>query len=293
MRIVITGATGFIGRNLVNSLRLEHELYILVRTTTDYTFLHVDHVITFNDDIDNLTEIFRKERIDGIIHLASLYTAEHKSGQIKELILSNIYLGTVLLEACKDAGVKWFLNTGTIWQNYIAESPEYCPVNLYAATKQSFVDIAKYYTETSPLRFCTLKLCDTYGLGDTRRKILSLFKDIGESGEKLEMSPGEQKIDLIYIDDVITGFKFLMSKLAFSEKLETEYVLTSGNPIRLKDLAALYEKISHKKLNIHWGGRAYRVREVMKPWRKGNILMTFKLDEEVLRRYILGENDIS
>lgn len=70
-----------------------------------------------------------------------------------------------MLEACKKAETKWFLNTGTIWQNYNVsdKSDEYNPVDLYAASKQAFITMAKYYTETSKLRFCTLKLCDTYG----------------------------------------------------------------------------------------------------------------------------------
>ena len=50
-----------------------------------------------------------------------------------------------------------------------------------------------------------------------------------------------------------------------------EYVLSSGNQISLKKLASLYEQKYQVKLNIRWGGRSYRTREVMKPY-KGNIL---------------------
>ena len=56
----------------------------------------------------------------------------------------------------KKFNLKWFINTGTFWQNY--QSEKYNPVNLYAATKEAFQNIAKYYTETSSLIFTTIKL---------------------------------------------------------------------------------------------------------------------------------------
>lgn len=273
MNIVVTGATGFIGKHLVKELMKNHNVYILVRPSSNYSFLGVNHIITFDDrnenEIEWLGETFRKEKIDGIIHLASLYLAQHKSCEIKNLILSNLYLGTALLEACKQSGVKWFLNTGTIWQNYEAEdySDTYNPVNLYAATKQAFMTISKYYTETSNIRFSTIKLCDTYGPNDTRKKIYSLFEQVGKSGEILDMSPGEQLIDIVHINTVVEKFISLINILADKNKeFRNEYVVTSGKQMSLKNLASQYEKEHKVKLHINWGGKPYREREVMKPY---------------------------
>ena len=287
MNILITGATGFIGQNLIKSLRLKHNIYALIRPTTDITKLDGIYTYEFNDDVDDLSSYMLDNEIEGVIHLASLYIAEHKSGQIKDLILSNVYFGTALLEASAKANIKWFLNTGTIWQNYniAPEIKKYSPVNLYAATKQSFIDLAKYYTETTNIKFCTLKLCDTYGPGDTRRKIFNLFKQIAESGESLDMSPGEQKLDIIYIDDVISGFIHLVEMLHDGTiNLDDEYVLTSGQQHTLKELADIFSKTKGKTLHINWGRREYRKREVMKPW-KGVKLIGWKscvqLDEGI------------
>ena len=278
MNILITGATGFVGKHLVEKLKKKHKLAVLVRPESSFSVAGVERVFTFDDNFEDLIGFLQEERIDGIIHLASLYVAEHKSEQIKDLILSNIYLGTVLLEACKIVGVKWFLNTGTIWQNYNVPhcSDEYNPVNLYAASKQAFMTMAKYYMETSDLRFCTLKLCDTYGPDDTRRKIFALFEQIAKTGETLNMSPGEQLLDIVHIDDVVTGFEHLAEMLDNpAQKILSEYVLSSCHQISLKNLAYLYEEKHKVKLNIVWGGRPYRNREVMKPY-KGNVLEGWK-----------------
>lgn len=274
MRILLTGATGFVGKHLYARMSGEHELHLLVRPSTDYSALSPSHVCCFQGDVERLADYLRSHQVEGIIHLASLYLASHRPDQVADLVNANILLGTSLLEAAKLAGVKWFLNTGTIWQNYQSpeRSDEYHPVNLYAATKQAFITMARYYQETSPIRFSTLKLCDTYGPGDTRRKILALFREIARSGETLAMSPGEQRMDLLHIDDVVAGFQVLANRLADpSVPLLPEYVLSSGHPRSLRELASMFEQVNGVKLPIEWGGRPYREREVMEPYR-GNIL---------------------
>lgn len=272
MNILLTGATGFIGHRLLKELQKTDKVFILLRPESNREGLCEDQVFEFSDNVDQLINYIIKNKIDGIVHLASLYLAQHEAEQIKELILSNIYLGTALLEAAKSTKLKWFLNTGTIWQNYMPETKDYNPVNLYAATKQAFVDVAKYYIETSDLRFCTLKLCDTYGPNDTRRKILALFNHIAQTGETLSMSLGEQKIDLLHIDDVVAGFLKLISLLNSNVDLKSEYILSSGRYISLRDLAQLYMNVSGQKIRICWGGREYREREVMLPWQEGVVL---------------------
>ena len=271
MNILVTGATGFIGTNLTKELRKQHNLFILGQFEGDPEKLNLPGYI-MTDDIDALTKYIKSNNIEGIIHLASLYLTVHTPEQVKDLVSSNVFFGTAVLEAASLSGcVKWFLNTGSIWQNYNTKGTEYNPVNLYAATKQAFIDMAKYYTDVFGIRFCTLKLCDTYGPNDTRRKIFKLFKDYSESGEVLKMSPGEQLIDILYITDIVAGFMQLVNLLSSTIELKDEYVLSSGKQIPLKELASLFIDVSGRKLNIEWGGLPYRKREVMVPW-KGEII---------------------
>lgn len=288
MNILVTGATGFIGTNLTRELRKEHNLFILGQFEGDPEKLDLPGYI-MNDDINKLADYIKNNQIEGVIHLASLYLTVHTPEQIKDLVSSNVYFGTAVLEAASLAGsVKWFLNTGSIWQNYNVKGMEYNPVNLYAATKQAFIDMAKYYTDVFGIKFCTLKLCDTYGPNDTRRKIFKLFKDYSESGEVLKMSPGEQLIDLLYITDIVAGFAQLVKLLSEGAKLNPEYVLSSGRQIPLKELAALFIKVSDRKLNIEWGGLPYRKREVMIPW-KGEVVPGWKAKisvEEGIQRFL-------
>lgn len=270
--ILLTGATGFVGSNFIKQLKYKYNIHLLVRPSSK--IVQTENVFVYEDNILALMGYLKNHQIEGIVHLASLYIAEHKTDEIKYMVLSNIYLGTAMLEAAKLAGIQWFLNTGSIWQNYNVPdySDAYCPVNLYAATKQAFITMAKYYTETSGIRFCTLKLCDTYGEKDTRKKVFTLFEQIAKSGEVLDMSPGEQLLDIVHVNKVVSEFEKLIDALSDGKVLSlSEYVVTSGGHVRLKDLAIQYEKEHGVKLNINWGGRSYRQREVMQPY-KGNVI---------------------
>lgn len=272
MKILITGATGFIGQNLIKSLvNQDHTLTAIIRSNSDTTSIDPRvKIFYYSSDIAELEMLFQNHQFDGVIHLASLFLASHNPKDITPLIQSNIQFGTELLEVCKQTNVKWFLNTGTFWQHY--ESDSYNPVNLYAATKEAFEVIAKYYTQTSELIFTTIKLNDTFGPNDTRNKVFNLWQKIAASQESLDMSGGEQIIDISYIDDVIFAYDLLINQLGSSQKAELHnraFALSSPERMSLKDLAVLYQKATDSQLNINWGKRPYREREVMLPWEHG------------------------
>ena len=276
MKILVTGCTGFIGSHLVRRLEEEgHSVWAIVRASSIEEKLPGENVQTYTitNDIQDLIAFMDRERFDGVIHLASLFLASHKPEDIKDLIESNILFSTTVLEAAVKTEIPWFINTGTFWQHY--ESKEYSPVNLYAATKQAFEAIAAYYLETSPINFVTLKLSDTFGPGDTRPKIFNLWSKISKSGETLEMSPGEQLIDTSYIDNVIDGFLRLTELLAgesASSIRGRSFALRSNERMSLRELAGVFEEVFGVKMNIDWGKKEYRLREVMIPWETGEAI---------------------
>jgi len=279
MKILVTGGTGFVGRNLVRKLvEKGYEIHCIVRLNSNVS--NIDKrvkIFRYDGNIDLLIDFFQSQKFDGVVHLASLFLASHTRYDIENLILSNIQFGVELLETCKISNVKWFINTGTFWQNY--KNERYNPVNLYAATKEAFEVIAKYYTETSELIFTTIKLNDTYGNDDTRNKLFNLWKKIALSGEVLEMSPGEQIIDICHIDDVINAYELLIEYLNSNKKYEFKnktYVVTSNERMSLRKLAEVFEKVTNKKLNIKWGARPYREREVMIPLENGEVVPNWK-----------------
>ncbi len=277
---LLTGITGFIGYHL--AIRLVSEgwnVHAIIRKTSNIVKIEekLGRNITFHiyDEENNLSQIMKQVSPSIVFHLASLFLANHKYEDISDLIDSNIKFGTQILDAMIENKIYYFINTGTSWQHYNNE--KYNPVNLYAASKQAFEMIIKYYQEITPLKVINLKLFDTYGEEDTRPKILALLRKISETGENLCMSKGEQLIDIVHVDDVVEAFIVAAQYIIDKENLCLEtYMVTSGKLIKLHDLVKVYEAIVKKKLNITWGGRPYRNREVMIPWNTGQTLPGWK-----------------
>jgi len=213
----------------------------------------------------HLCRILDEAKPDVVFHLASLFLAEHKPEDVQNLVESNLAFPASLLEAMVKCGLTNLVNTGTSWQ--YGETGAVRPVNLYAATKQAFEDVIDYYVDAHGLKVITLTLYDTYGPGDTRRKLVNLLLAALRSGEPLLMSPGEQCLDLIHVDDVIEAYRkaseFLLTGSAEGHE---HYAVTSGNFYSLKDIVALFEEAAGRKLNIQFGMRPYRRCEVMSPW---------------------------
>lgn len=265
-RALVTGASGFVGAALTRRLLADGwEVHLLLRASSAADSLPPQaHIHRHDGSTLQLIAIMRAAAPDTVFHLASLFLAAHQPQDVERLINANLLFSTQLVEAMAACGVRQLVNTGTSWEHY--EDQPYNPVCLYAATKAAFTALLHYYVEVHQLRVVTLKLFDTYGAGDNRPKMLNLLKRIANEGTSLGMSPGEQLVDLVYIDDVMDAFMLAAGQLAAQAAGIEEYGVSSGQPLPLKDIAALYAQVSGKPLHITWGGRPYREREVMVPW---------------------------
>jgi nucleoside-diphosphate-sugar epimerase len=294
-KIIITGATGFVGSNLAKFYldKKEFKIYLIVRDNSDLSnidsFRDKVELYFYNGKIENLIEFFQNIKPETVFHLASNFIAEHESNQIDSLVESNITFGLHVLEAMKVAGVKKLINTGTSWQHY--KNEDYNPACLYAATKEAFEKLIEYYVQAEDFKVITLKLFDTYGETDKRPKLINLLNKFADEQTELNMSPGEQVLNLVYISDVCEAyykaFELIQQKSFTSHN---HYSVESNKSLKLKDIISLFEKITGKSIKVEWGGKPYRKREVMSIWSKGQRLPNWKpliSLEEGLSRYKL------
>jgi CDP-paratose synthetase len=265
--LLVTGGTGYIGKEFIKAFYSDYDIVALVRSSSDISQLEgIGCKIEKFDSFEDIKDVFESYAISGVVHFASHVIIEHNSNDIKNLINGNIEYGVYLLELSKNYNTKWFINTGTFWQHYLGG--DYNPVNLYAATKEAFEKIALFYTETSNLIFTTIKLNDTFGPNDERLKVFNLWSEYSKSGEPLDMSRGEQIIDISFIEDVVSAFGVMVDNLQgknrklFNNKC---YVVSSNQRMNLKEMARVFEQVTGRRLNINWGKRDYRDREVMIP----------------------------
>lgn len=270
MRVLLTGVTGYIGGCVAESLvRSGHEVYGIIRPTSDV--FRVPRgvkgiMIAANKELYSALEI----EPDVVIHIAGMFLGEHSEKNIEQMLESNVVFSTMLVDAVCKAGCRYFINTASYWQNYKQQT--YNPVNLYAATKQAFEDVVKYYTEAKKIAAMSLIMFDVYGPGDSRRKVLNLVAEL-QDGEELKMSPGEQMLYMCYIEDVVMAYEqalgvIIQKPMGIYEK----WAIRSETPNSLREIIDKYIVISKKNIKLQWGGLEYRKREIMDPSGIGEIL---------------------
>ncbi len=240
-----------------------------------------------------MLKLFTTNQIDLVIHLASLASVTHSLNNFESMLQSNIVFGTQLAEAMLIGKVPYLINTGTFSQHY--NNCDYNPQSLYAATKQAFDDIILYYSEATSLHCTTLELFDSYGPFDPRPKIIPLLIQAYRDGKTLAMSPGEQQLDLVYIDDIVDAYVTAAMRQLQGRTAKLErFVVATNQPITLKQVVEQLERVTQSRLPIIWGERSYRMREIMIPWNKGKQLPDWQAVtsiEEGLKQSVFATDD--
>lgn len=269
-RVLLTGVSGFIGHHLTGELiRTGHEVSVIVRNGSNLGRVPATAKIhEYDGSTASMISILAESQPDLVIHLASCFLARHTSEDIDRLVDSNLRFGLQILEAMAKTGCRRMINTGTAWQHYEGRADD--PVCLYAATKSAFECLIDYYVSVEGIAVTTLKLHDTYGPHDPRGKLISLLISAAKTGQPLDLSPGEQKIDITHIDDVVSAFICVKNQLENCPVSgKKSFVVSSGNPISIRELVRIIETATGRNIQANWGGRPYREREVMVPWNQG------------------------
>jgi nucleoside-diphosphate-sugar epimerase len=213
---------------------------------------------------EGMLRVVQESRPDVVFHLASLFVAEHRTDQVTQLVESNLLLGVQLAEAMRAAGCTRLVNTGTAWQHYHGE--DYLPVNLYAATKEAYLDLLRFYEESAGLRVVTLQLYESYGPGDPRPKLMTALVRAAREGGSLTLTDGTQRLDLVHVRDIARAYGRAAERLLAGEVSGSErWAVRSGQPRSVRELVEMVERASKKPLAAQWGVRSYRAREVMEP----------------------------
>lgn len=262
-RVLVTGGTGFVGRHLVRSLAADGvEVHVPTRSGSvrrpalpGAVQLHALE----RPSVD-VADLVARVGPDTVFHLATHFVARHRPSELADMVDSNVTLGTVVAEAAVSADAR-LVHTTSAWQHH--GGAEYDPVSLYAAMKQAFVDVLRYFTEVDGLDAREVCLFDTYGPDDDRRKLVDVLLSGAATGATLEMSSGRQLVDLSHVDDVVRG---LRAAAEHAGPVTGRFVLRSGHPVTVRDLTDVVRDVTGRPLDVRWGVRPDRPREMLVDW---------------------------
>lgn len=254
-KILITGATGFLGSHLLPALIDKgYDIFILKRSFSNtWRIQDVLHQIrSYDVDKIDIKKIFGENEIGGIIHLATDYGRKNDNDIIR-MIEANIELPTKLLDLGIKYGVNYFINTHTYADN---------KYNLYSSTKSAFMEIARYFIANYQVKIINMRLEYMYGEKDDYTKFVPfVIKSILE-GKEIKATGGEQKRDFIYVQDVAEAFLKVLDNLKNFNEEFIEFEIGTGNSVTLRDFVNKIEEEINKKANIKWGAIPYRKNEI-------------------------------
>ena len=143
-KILLTGSSGFIGSNILNSFSEKYKFYVIVRKKIPKKKLIKKNIkFIYFKTYESLNSKLKKIKVDIVIHCATYYTKTHRFSDIKKFCNSNLLLGNIILENLNSMKVSKFINFSTVWEDGNAQKNN--TINLYAAYKKSFSVILNFY----------------------------------------------------------------------------------------------------------------------------------------------------
>jgi nucleoside-diphosphate-sugar epimerase len=247
-KILLTGATGFVGSNILENFYKDNQIFVLIRRKPRKNkFDHKNIFFIKFDNFKNLNNKLKKLRIDIVIHCATHYVKHHEYKDVKKLIDSNIFLGNILLENLSFMKVKKFIYFSTVWQNPVPKKDNF--QNLYAAYKSAFSIIVKFYKKIlTKIDFFEIVLSDTYGLGDNRDKLINTIKKNFEANRVTKIISKNLYINLLNVKDVVKGLKIILQK----KTKPGQYVFKNSYNLKIFDLIRRFNKLNVDKIRVKW-----------------------------------------
>lgn len=274
----ITGASGYLGGAFIREWKTHFPRVEVVLLSRRSLGLPTDFKVSTPKDpvagfsLTELEELRTTNPPDGIIHFATHFMNAYQPADAEKMLEANVGFPIKMLEGCRNLKELWFLNFGSFYSH--ADGTADGPMSYYAATKRSLETFLKFYSETYSWNAITLKIYDTYGPRDPRPKLIPKLLEVLESGVAMDLSPGEQKLSLVHVDDIVSAAYRAIELLENSRaKIDaavhaiyqlpaTEY---AKNFPTLKEVIGTLEKAAGKKLNARFGALPYRPREIMNP----------------------------
>jgi nucleoside-diphosphate-sugar epimerase len=274
-RVMLTGATGFVGRHLAQALvGRGTEVVALVRPGSRRPVPVGVTAVPVPTSAADLEQVVREAQPEVCVHLATHFAAQHRPDEVEALLQANVVFGARLAEALVAVGGVPLVDVGTVWQH--VDNAPYRPANLYAASKQALADLLVGYALRGDLPVVRLTLTDTYGPHDDRPRLVPLLVGVATSGADVLLGSGTQLVDLVHVDDVVAAFSAVLDRLGGEREPlvpatdgSTRVGVSSGAPITVRQLVAAVEQACGHPLAVHWGARPDRDVEMREPWDPG------------------------
>ena len=285
MKILVTGAAGFIGYHLVKTLIKDNHEVIGLDNINDYysTNLKFDRLkelginkdsakdflslsgsnlfknfkfIRMNlEDRENLPKLFKDEKFDVVCNLAAQAGVRYSIENPETYIDSNIVGFLNILECCRNHNIKKlvYASSSSVYGDNKKTPFEETdntdkPISLYAASKKSNELMAHTYSHLFKLNTIGLRFFTVYGSWGRPDMAYYLFADAITKDKAIKVfNNGDLSRDFTHIEDIVIGVKSVLLSDSSTKKLYELYNIGNNKPVVLTKFIETIEKYLGKK----------------------------------------------
>ncbi|QWR78590.1 NAD-dependent epimerase/dehydratase family protein [Candidatus Magnetomonas plexicatena] len=266
-RVIITGATGFVGANLTRALLKQgHDVHLFLRQnfnswridsiTND---VHIHEVELSNEE--QLTQKMKEIKSDWIFHLA-VHGAYSWQTDLYKIIETNITGTVALVCAAVKTGFEAFINTGSSSEyGYKSDAPKEtdCPEpnSYYAVAKTSATMFCAYMAKQHKVNISTLRLYSAYGPFEEPNRLIPTLIINGLHGKLPQLVRPDISRDYIYIDDITDLYTLIATK--HTSELGAIYNVGTGVQTTLREIVEIIRAMFKIKELPVWGSMPERL----------------------------------
>ncbi|CAH0529050.1 NAD-dependent epimerase [Vibrio hippocampi] len=240
MKILVTGAAGFIGNFVAERLCLDGHEVVGIDNLNDYydpklkiarleRIQHLDNFRFFKMDVadrEGIETLFAQEQFQRVIHLAAQAGVRYSIENPMAYIDSNLVGMATILEGCRHNNVEHlvYASSSSVYgmnevMPFSTKDAVDHPVSLYAATKKSNELMAHTYSHLYGLPTTGLRFFTVYGPWGRPDMAMYLFtKAIADEQPIKVFNHGQMRRDFTYIDDIVEGVVRVQDKVAQSSE---------------------------------------------------------------------------
>src|SRR5687768_9060504 len=212
-RVLITGASGFVGANLARrAVRDGHEVHLLLRAAHRNWRLRgmTDSTATHTVDLKDRRAVQRAVaaiRPHWVFHLAA-YGAYPTQTALERMVATNVWACIHLLDACRDAGAEAFVNAGSSAEyghkdHPTREDETLEPNSHYAITKAAATHYCQLTAHANDVNAITVRLYSVYGPLEEPSRLIPTLIVHGRHGQLPPLVSPNTSRDFVYVDDAV------------------------------------------------------------------------------------------
>ncbi|OLB81803.1 MAG: hypothetical protein AUI15_39345 [Actinobacteria bacterium 13_2_20CM_2_66_6] len=265
-RVLLTGASGFVGANLARRLIADgHQLHLVLRRRhASWRLAGIEPAAFHEADLSDSESVRKAVRAIGpewIFHLAA-HGAYASQTSFEEMLETNL-AGTInLIEACLESGFESFVNTGSsseygFQDGAPAESAVVKPNSHYALAKAAATLYSGFAARKHGALIRTLRLYSVYGPWEEPSRLIPTLVGCGLRGRLPELVDPKVARDFVYVEDVCDAYLATAANTA----ADPDAIFNVGTGIQstLEQVVGLARQLLAIEAQPRWGSMPTRI----------------------------------